>query len=157
MSFNLPNWERKLSQKEPNDSNYTWNEMCLWFISVTACMIVLYSPDFFIALSDSMCVCVCLWLTGGPAGPGGPLLSWVQVQALGKAGQSTSFLWMITAWWEWHHPKNKNNKWHWKRMKCDRTKQTKCECDLLIPVNVTFHSLLSLSSVFMVTVKVFFS
>lgn len=34
-------------------------------------------------------------LTGGPAGPGGPLLSWVQVQALGMAGQSASFLWMI--------------------------------------------------------------
>ena len=30
-------------------------------------------------------------LTGGPVGPGGPLLSWVQVQALGKAGQSSSF------------------------------------------------------------------
>lgn len=36
-------------------------------------------------------------LTGGPAGPGGPLLSWVQVQALGMAGQSASFLWMIAA------------------------------------------------------------
>lgn len=55
-------------------------------------------------------VCVCVCLTGGPAGPGGPLLSWVQVQALGKAGQSTSFLWMTTAWWGWHKEKTKANK-----------------------------------------------
>lgn len=38
-------------------------------------------------------VCVTVVLTGGPAGPGGPLLSWVQVQDLGRAGQSASFLW----------------------------------------------------------------
>lgn len=35
-----------------------------------------------------------MWgLTGGPGGPGSPLLSWVQVQALGMAGQSASTLW----------------------------------------------------------------
>lgn len=32
-------------------------------------------------------------LTGGPGGPGRPLLSWVQVQDLGRAGQSASVLW----------------------------------------------------------------
>lgn len=63
-------------------------------------------------------------LTGTPGGPAGPLLSCVQVQALGKAGQSTSFLWMMKMPCKWQRKKKLNVMT--KGFKYDKSKQSKC-------------------------------
>lgn len=83
------------------------------------CVFTIWSKSL-TSLSDCEWVyilCICVRLTGGPAGPGGPLLSWVQVQALGMAGQSASFLWMITAWWGWHEDNKTKQKTERKKRK----------------------------------------
>ena len=87
------------------------------------CVFTIWSKSTLTACEWVFVWCICVRLTGGPAGPGGPLLSWVQVQALGMAGQSASFLWMTTAWWGWHED-NKPMKKGKKKRKTERKKKS---------------------------------